>query len=360
MYPKKIVAVIFICAITLSAFHLHAQVVFKEPSFLEKTNYSMSIQKITVTPTRIAFELLYDGGKAWKLIKNSNLYSFKGKPYLFIHNYGHFSLSDGSRPPGEGAIAYDQHYGPDVATKGIKSRILNAVFPFNAGKMIFQAKNNMYTTTGNYLVMDFAECVAGRPLKPYMESCMNFKGVVLSFTDQQMHHLDQLNFIAGEITKKEFETTANYQVRTSKDSILRGMMKRFDQLEEVFHVQFRKRFNDAKPQLSYNADKQQFTIHHAGVGTDPLVIEVPLDKAPDFKRNVESGVLKPSISKMSRKADKGFYISTIEYYGKNGTQSYQNLNLKGKSEDGKTILFREVLKDLAPAYPKESPWAELK
>lgn len=340
---------------------IFAQLEFKDPVVGQKDNSYISIEKITVTPNSMIFHLIFEGGKNWKSLHNSWASHFLGTPYLSIKDLGEFLLTDGTRPAGVPATSYELYNGSMKLSKPIKNKWHTVVFPFNSGRMLFNIFNNSYTKSDNSLFMDFIECAPKNPVKDWKPYCFNFRNVWLPFSNKQLHLLYLQNYLNNELKKQEFETTTAFQKRTHPDSLLIGMSKKFDNFEEVFSDQMRQRISKAKPAVVYNADFQQFTLTYAGLGLDPVIIRVPLDKAQQFKNNLESGSLKLYDSEFVRKTDKDFYIHKITFTDtRQNQQSFDNLYGKNESGNWKKTYFQEVLKELAKLYPKGKVWAELK
>lgn len=340
---------------------IFAQIEFKNPIVGQTENSFISIGKITVTPNSMIFHLEFEGGKAWKLFYNPAASHFFGTPYLSIQGLREFSLTDGTRPAGVPATSYELYNGPRKLSKPIKNKSLTVVFPFNSSRMLFNIFNNSYTKYDNSLLMDFIECAPKNPVKDWSPVCINFRNVWLPFTNKQLHLLYLQNYLNNELKKQEFETTADFQKRTHPDSLLKGLTKKFDNFEDVFSDQMRQRISPAKPTVVYNADLQQFTLTYAGLGLDPVIIRVPLDKAEEFKNNLQSGSLKLHSTEFVRRTDKDFYIHKIIFTeNRQNQQAFDNLYGKNQSEDWKKSYFQEVLKELAKLYPKGKLWGNLK
>ncbi|OSZ77576.1 hypothetical protein CAP36_14475 [Chitinophagaceae bacterium IBVUCB2] len=340
---------------------LPAQIEFKNPAYLHRDNQSISLEKITVSPNSIIFELEYDGGKVWKYMKSAWASHFAGTPYLSIDRLGDFSLTDGTRPPGTPASSFELYNGPVKMSNPPKKKTHIVQFPFRSSRLFLRMFNDRYTTSDNYLVMNFAECSSKNPVKDWVPFCINFRGISISFTNKQLHLLYLQNYLANELIKNEFETSADFAKRTHKDSLLNGMLKKFDALEDVFEDQIRQRISKVKPTVTYNADKQQFTLNYSGVGLDPVIINVPLAQAQQFKENFLNGSLKVCERKMLRRTDANYYISNISFMDA-GQKKYEFDNLYGenKNAEWKKAYSQEVFKELERLYPKGKIWGELK
>lgn len=351
---------VVICALCFSN-NLFAQIEFKNPGYMHRENVTVSIEKITVTPTSIIFQLEYDGGKSWKLSKNAWFSHFKGTPYLSIQGIGDFSLTDGTRPPGVAATSVELYTGPVRLTNPPKRKTHIVQFPFSSRRLFLRMFNDRYTTADNFLLMNFAECSPKNPVKDWLPTCFNFRDILLSFTNKQLHLLYLQNYLSNELVKGEFETSADFARRTHKDSLLAGMINKFDVLEQVFTDQARHRISKVKPAVNYNADKQQFTLTYGGVRLDPVVIHVPLAQAQQFKDNLLNGSLKLYDRQLLRRTDADYYIVKISFIdAQQKRYEFDNLYGENKYTEWRKSYRQEVFKDLEKLYPKGQVWGDIK
>lgn len=347
---------LFLAVLSIFNTAVDAQVEIRDPVYLSRKNNFVTINKVTITPNTIRFHLLYEPGRDRKWINNSQFYSFNSPPYLRIEGVTAFKLTDGTVPRGQQASAYTQNYG---AGKPPKTRELVADFPFNSGRMIFNIQNEQYTKWDNTLMADFTECAPKYPIKQIETTCMDFKTVVLPLSDKHIHLLNLTNHLKAALKKTEFETTTGFQARTSPDSMLHGLMAEIDQLEDVFYTQATRKILSAKTTLTYNADRQVFSLVFPGASVDPVQIEVPLDKAQAFKARFQDGSLKIADIKLNRRTDREFYISSIDFRDKQShVQTFRNLHDSNQSADWKKAYVREILKELEKFAGYGKKWSD--
>ncbi len=334
-----------------------SQVEFKNPFYTHRENSTVSIEKVLVKPGSIIFQLEYEGGGAWKLVKNTGFYNFRGRPYLHIMGGGSFSLSDGTIPDGVPAARYDHYSGPVRSTSPPKKKALVVEFPFNATRMFFNMFNERYTKSDNALYMNFSECSVKNPVKDWSPTCINFKNIMLPFTHKQLHILYFGNYLSDTYTKGEFETTEAFQKRNHPDSLFKELSYKFKVLEEVFQDQFRSRVSALKPVLKYNADRQQFMISYPGITIDPIVIAVPLAEAEKFKNDVQDGNLRLDNWKFIRKSEDQFYVSQLDVSDKKSyRKTYENLAAKKYNDEGEKQFRKSVFNEAEKILLKGKSW----
>lgn len=341
---------------------IQAQIVFTKPVVTQADNSNITIEKVSVTPNSISFELEYDGGKAWKFMKSAWLCNMVSVPHLYVYGATQFSLTDGTKPRGDAATVYQLYTGPLKLNDPPKRKTHIVKFPFYSGRYFFNLFNERYTKKNNYFIMDFAECPDKYPVKQGGFGCFNFKGIYLPFTQAQLHTLylqNEINFI---FKKDEFETSAAYAQRTHKDSVLQRLQKKYDNLEELFLDQKIQQLKEVKPAISYNADMQRFTIQYAGTGIDPVVIQVPLAEAPAFKDKVQNGqlIFNPYSSEFIRKSETEFYLANFVLTDKSLKKfEYKNLHGENKQAEWSRQYKQAVFKLLEEQYPKGKLWADM-
>lgn len=344
-----------------SALSSWAQIEFKDPFFTEKKNKFISLDKIVVRQKSIVFHMSYDGGSTWRSTRNAGFSHFLSLPYLGIRGSGDFPLTDGSDPKGVVANMVDGLFVKGSSFKPIKSRTLYAEFPFNAYMLLFQVYNMRYTNINNTLLMDMLECSNRSTEQKWEPICINFVGIRLPFTDRHLHLLQFQNFLGYELKKAEFETTAQHKSRTHPDSLLKGMMKKYKELEDVLLFQAEQRLIKLNPTLVYNADNERFTLSFPGAKTKPFVFHVSLDKAPAFKSDFQSKLLKIGNMNLVRITDDEFYVSSIEFAdSKKSAGSYNNLQGENKADEWQKVYLQALLKDLSKMMTEGKVWGELK
>lgn len=362
-YPKTSIRRLLFLFLLLSSNILHAQLVFKKPSVAKiEYNNSVTIEKVSITPTAITFELEYDGGKVWKYMRSAYYSEMISVPYLHIQGVTQFSLSDGKTPRGVAATSYQLYNGPVKLSNPPKRKTHFVQFPFNSGKFFFNLFNDRYTKVNQYLLMDFAECPQYNPKKDVHFGCFNFTGIFIPFTHPQLHVLYLQNELNNIFKKGEFETSAAYTQRTNKDSVLKKLIGKYNDLEDFFVDQKIIEFLKVKPSINYNADQQRFTIHYAGLGIDPIVIEVPLAEAQGFKNSFLDGSLKLSVydSDFRRKNGTDYYFTHVSFTDKNyKLHRYSNLNVDNKQAEGSSKFKQEVFTLLEAQFPKGKVWADV-
>ncbi len=345
-----------VIAVLLSVKSSLAQIEFKEPFYTHRDNVSMNIEKVTVNPRSILFELEYRGGGAWKLIYNTSYYNFLGKPYLQIIGAGQFSLTDGTVPAGVPASRYDQYSGPMKTSSPPKKKTLMVEFPFSAGKMFFNIFNDRYIKYDNSLYLNFSECSVKNPVKEWTPGCINFQNIQLPFTHKQLHILYLNNYLTLQGTKGEFETTEAFQARTHPDSLFKNLARKYQELEDVFRDQYRSRISTLKPLLKYNADKQQFTVTYAELPIDPIVIAVPISEAEAFKNDMQNRALVFDDWQFLRTSETRFAVSNLDVSDRKAKRKkYENL-AAGTAGDEVKEFRRTVFKELEKQLPKGKRW----
>lgn len=348
---------LLVLAVLLASQVCSAQVEFKEPFYTHRDNVSMSIGKVTVKPRSIVFQLEYNGGGAWDLLYNTSYYNFLAKPYLQIIGAGNFSLTDGTVPPGVPASRYDHYSGPAKTTSPPKKKTMMVEFPFNSGKMFFNIFNDRYLKYDNSLYLNFAECAVKNPVKEWTPACINFKNIMLPFTQKQLQVLYLHNYIDGESSKGEFETTEAFQARTHPDSLYKELSRLYQALEDVFQDQFHSRVSGQKPTLRYNADKQQFTVMYAGHAIDPIIIAVPLTEAETFKNDLLNGTTIIDNWKFVRKSEDQFLITHLEVWDKKtNRKTYGNLAAGSSEPEGAKLFRKAVFREVQKLLPKGKSW----
>lgn len=341
--------------------HIQSQIVFNKPAVGQSDNSSVTIEKVSVTPTSIRFELEYDGGKGWKSINSAWLSHMISVPHLYINGVTQFSLTDGTKPRGDAATIYQLYNGPLRLKDPIKRKTHIVQFPFSSRRYFFILFNERYTRSDNYFFMDFAECPERYGPKQGF-GCFNFKNIYLPFTQAQLHTLYMQNELDFIFKKGEFETSAAYAQRTHKDSVLQLLLKRYDDLEELFIDQKIQQLNKVKPTINYNADMQRFTIQYTGTGVDPVVIEVPLAEAPAFKEKLQNGqlIFNPFSNVFIRKNETQYYLSDFVLTGESLKKfEYKNLYGENKQEEWSRQYKQSVFKLLEEQYPKGKLWADV-
>lgn len=358
---KSIIRYALLSGILFSGTSSWAQIEFKDPFFTEKKNRFINLDKIVVKPRSIIFHMSYDGGSTWKSTRNAGFSHFLSLPYLGIRGSGEFPLTDGSDRKGVAAMSVDGLYAKGSSFKPIKSRTLYAEFPFNANMLLFQVYNMRYTNNNNTLLMDLLECSNRSTEQKWEPICINFLGIRLPFADRHLHLLQFHNFLGYELKKTEFETSAQHKSRTHPDSLLKAMLKKFTDLEEVLLYQAEQRIVKAKPTLNYDADSEKFTMTFPGTQTDPYVFRVPLDRAQSFKADFQNGTLKIYDLLLVRKSDNEYYVSKLTWqHNKNKTEAFDNLYGVNKYEEWRKNYLQGILKDLSKMLPEGKVWGELK
>lgn len=356
--PAPVLACIFLLLINLSGL---AQVEFVKPSVLEKSNHYVTLEKVTVKPSSITFTLEFDGGKLWRTNYNCAIFAFfRGAPYISIPGQKYnYQLTDASPRSGVAAYSYYPYSAPGTTMKAIKHNTLTAEFPFNSRMMFLQMFNMRNTNFDNILSLDFLEC--SNKSAPKSFGCQNFVGVLLPFSDMQLHTLYLQNFVEDKLKKGEFETTSDFQQRTHPDSLLNAMLLRFENLEALLLEQAGNRMLKNKPSLVYDADLERFTVTFNGQATAPVQIHVPRQEAESFKLAVQNGTLTFSGPTLLRKKDGSVEVAEINVYDRQGRKStYKNLVLPTSTSGWKKEYQQEILKVLNKLYSKNRPWAELK
>lgn len=184
------------------------------------------------------------------------------------------------------------------------------------------------------LYVDFVNCTSNfRSNNGFSYGdCFNFLGIKLKMEVEKWNALYCYNIFESLKKKGEFETTAQYQKRTSKDSIDKKVQLMMDLFEDDCRTAFILGIKDKTPQITYNADTEKFTIVYPGA--EAVTIKVALDKAQAFKEDLISGKITLSNADVVRR-ENGKYVFDRLYFKKNSTETKYN----NTSADAMTILL---------------------
>lgn len=186
------------------------------------------------------------------------------------------------------------------------------------------------------------------------KSCFNVYNLDLKLKPEQLELLYLYGMLDQLQIKGEFETTVAFKQRTLPDSLGESIKKSVDAMEYFFEDAQVKTMRESTNEISYDADRELFTLNWKGVS--PVQIKVPLAEAPAFKASVLDKKLQLNGANIVRRTNGGYYVELVSFKDMAGKKTIYKNELKEDTKQLRRALVQVVTDELQKIYPKGKIW----
>ncbi len=242
-----------------------------------------------------------------------------------------------------------------TSVKKNRTETFSVIFPFSFYNLLVDGNvdNNVYNffTAKAPFNLNFIECSTDYRTSQKLSfgSCFNFSNIKINLPAENWTTLFCSGYLNSLLTKDEFETTASYKSRTSTDSLRHKLAVQIDVLYSLFSSNYQLEMNKQSKSLTYNADREEFTITYQGA--ERAVVFMPLAQAPAFKKEVENNDLFLSDVKLVRLNNGSYHIEKMVYENKNQKKKVELENKVKLKNNPKKEFHDKVMDDLKRYYP---------
>lgn len=188
------------------------------------------------------------------------------------------------------------------------------------------------------LTLDFLDCTDEYRRANNVEygNCWNYYGVLVKLDVSNWNALYCYGYLENLMQKDEFETTTEYSNRTTPDALKASLKSKIMDFENTCIQAFIYSITKKKPELTYNADEQVFTIKYQGA--EPAKIKMPGADARAFKEGVLNGSIVLSFGDVEKNMIGNYVFEN--FYFKNGAKETTYSNILSDAEEARRLSFR--------------------
>lgn len=343
---QSVLLLLLFIAISAAA---QAQYFVKNPSYDKRENTSIDIEAIRFFPDSLVMDFSYYGNPdvskpGYRInygtrLKLRNLDDFDSYPVTKLVNADHITYT---------------------YVKKKKTELFSVVFPFSFYNLLVDGdlEMNIYNvfTTDAPFNFNFVECSTEdrTEKKIAFGSCFNFSNIKINMPPQNWAVLFCSGYLNNQLVKGEFETTAQYKKRTSLDSINLELKSQIDALYDLFSSNYINSMNNKSKSLTYNADREEFTIEYEGA--EKAVVFMPLAQAPSFKSKVEDEEMLLKDVELVRLPNGRHFIEKFIYEDSKTKSKVELLNKVKLKNNPKKEFHNQVMSDLKKYYTAYKGW----
>lgn len=326
-----------------------AQYFVKNPSYDKRENTSIDIEAIRFFPDSLVMDFSYYGDPA----ASNPAYRINYGTELKLRNLGDYD----AYPVTKLVNADHSEY---TYVKKKKTELFSVVFPFSFYNLLVDGnlELNIYEvfTTESPFNFNFVECSTEDRTEKKIAygNCFNFSNIKINMPPENWAVLFCSGYLNAQLVKGEFETTAQYKKRTSPDSVNTELKSQIDALYELFSTGYMNDMNDNDKSLTYNADREEFTIEYEGA--EKAVVFMPLAQAPSFKTKVENDVMKLTDVELVRLPNGKHFIEKLVYEDSKTKNKVELLNKVKLKSNPKKEFHDRVMSDLKKYYSAYKGW----
>ncbi|MGV3656727.1 MAG: hypothetical protein ACO1NX_02190, partial [Chitinophagaceae bacterium] len=320
-----------------------AQYFVKSPSYDKRENTSLNIEAIRFFTDSLVIDFSFTGSAD----ASSSKYKINPGTEIQLRNLDGFDNIRVSKAVN--AEFYDYTY-----VKKNKTENFSVIFPFSFYKLLVNGNvdENVYEvfTAEAPFNLNFIECSTDyrKRQKLAFGSCFNFSNIRINMPAENWTTLFCSGYLNALLTKDEFETTAKYKSRTSPDSLRHKLTVQIDALYSLFSSNYQLEMNNKRKTLSYNADREEFSIDYEGA--EKAVVFLPLAQAPDFKKEVENNDLTLTDVQLVRLNNGSYHIEKMVYENKTKKKKVELENKVKLKNNPKKEFHDKVMADLKRYY----------
>jgi len=328
---------------------VQAQYFIKNPSYDKRENNNIDIEAIRFFADSLVIDFSYYGNPN---VDNPG-YRINYMTELALRNQKGFEtylIADKVN------VKYDDY----TYVKKKKTENFSLAFGFSVYELLMEAELSdklfdVFSTDAPFN-FNFIECSTNYRTAQQIAygNCFNFSNIKTNMPPENWSVLFCSGYLNAQLVKGEFETTAQFKSRTAPDSINYALKTQIDYLYDLFSRNYRSSMNRIKKTLTYNADREEFTIEYAGA--EKAVVHMPLAKARDFKANVENDKISLYSVSLERLPNGKHHIVKLGYQDSKTKERFELENkIKLKTNPRKEFLDR-VMSDLKKYYTAYKGW----
>lgn len=339
--------IFFLCGLLFCCAGVQAQFDIRigNPAYSSSENPQLSLETVRFTPGRITLDMAYTAS----------------------------SKSDGYRLGRQTKLSFEDFSNGEASVKEVKgvdyvnfttiksgtTGRFSASFPFSFFDLVTDDEGwfseealDRFMSSPTPLVFDLVECTDSYKALNDVTGCFNISGVRLPVKEEDMDLMLCYGFLDAFLQKSEFETTAKYQQRINTDTVQKKLRKLIEGMELLTSMSYYAKLSKERPELTYDADQETFTIKFSGART--VRVKVPIATAPAFKKNYQSGALVLTDLAASSDQSGTFVIRTLTFTeGNKKEKVFHNLDWPATANLLKEKQDR-VIATLRKVYPKSA------
>ena len=342
-------ALFLFCATLLLTTATRAQYFIKNPSYDKRENTHIDIEALRFFPDSLVMDFSYYGDPN---VENPG-YRINYGTKIELRNLDKVKSYTVSKLVNADFSTY-------TYVKKKKTEYFSVVFPFSLFDLLIRGDidanvRNVFTEQKPFN-FNFVECTSAYRTtnKIAFGNCFNFSNINVNLPSEQWAVLYCSGYLNSLLAKGEFETTAQFQRRTAPDSLNKLLTTQIDALYDLFSSAYIKSMNDKLDNITYNADREEFTLEYEGA--DKAVVFVSLAQAPAFKRKVESGDLALSDVKLVRLPGGTHFIEKLIYLDSDTKKTVALENKIKLKSNPKKEFYERVMSDLKRYYTAYRGW----
>ena len=326
-----------------------AQYFIKNPSYDKRENTSIDIEAVRFFPDSLVVDFSYYGDPA----ASNPGYRINYGTRLKLRNLDDFDTYRVTKLVNADHSEY-------TYVKKKKTELFSVVFPFSFYNLLVDGdlEANLYEvfTTESPFNFNFVECSTEdrEENKIPFGSCFNFSNIKINMPPENWAVLFCSGYLKNQLVKGEFETTAQYKKRTSPDSINMELKSQIDALYDLFSSSYINAMNKKDKSLTYNADREEFTIEYEG--SEKAVVFMPLAQAPSFKSKVEDDAMMLTDVELVRLPNGKHFIEKMVYEDSKTKNKVELLNKVKLKNNPKKEFHDQVMNDLKKYYTAYKGW----